>query len=81
MKRSFKVLLLMTLVVFAFTMLTTGCGKKSETEQVSTGEIKSEETKTESEETKAEESGMEQKKIRIGYVCKMLSHPWFIEEE
>jgi len=71
----------MTLVVFAFTMLTTGCGKKSETEQVSTGEIKSEETKTESEETKAEESGMEQKKIRIGYVCKMLSHPWFIEEE
>jgi len=79
MKRSIKILAVMTLVIFAFSLFAAGCGQKAaETEQ-----LKAEETKpagTKAEEPK-EEQKAEPKKVKIGYVCKMLTHPWFIQEE
>ncbi len=74
MKTSVRIVVLAVAAVFVMMVMLSGCGNTAAPEK------KAEETKAAT--AKADEKKAEQpaKKVRIGYISKMLTHPWFIQE-
>ncbi len=77
MKKSLKLLSLFLIVVFALSIGLAGCGsqKAGSSEATTTAKVQ-ETTKAATEGTTAPA-----KKLKFGYISKMLTHPWFIEED
>lgn len=80
MKRTIKVLAIVMAVVFAMGIALTGCGGATK-EAVKAEEPKAEPVKAGEQADAGKKDDNSEKKIKIGYVCKMLTHPWFLEEE
>lgn len=74
MKRALKVLSLVLVLVFAMSIVLTGCGTSP---APATDKTAVTESTAAVADTKAAEPA---KKVKIGYISKMLTHPWFIQE-
>ena len=74
MKKFLKALALIMAVIFAMSIALAGCGSQ----QAATDTAKKEEPK---QEAAKEEPKKETKKLKFAYVSKMLTNPWFVQEE
>jgi L-arabinose transport system substrate-binding protein len=75
MKKTLKIMAVIMVLVFTMSISLSGCGSAP----AAADTAKTTDTvKAAADTVKATDTA---KKIKIGYICKMLTHPWFMEEE
>ncbi len=79
MKGTKRIIMLLLVVSLVMGLMLTACGQTPQEEEPA--ETPSEETPSETPEDTEPDNEAAQSDLRFGYICKMLTNPWFIQEE